>query len=336
MKAQPLVLLCLTLSAKKIMSIKILVVDDDPDIRDVLKLTLSEENYEIFEASDGEEALNIINAKPLDLVLLDYKIPKIDGRQVCRLIKKDLLLRHLPVIMVTGKGDISDKVNGIDSGADDYVVKPFEPKELLARIRMILRRTESDLEANPLTRLPGNVSILNELSRRLEKKSLFSVCYIDLNKFKAYNDKYGFEHGDEVIRESARILIRATQQFGNKDDFIGHIGGDDFVIVTTPEVTDNLCKKIIEDFDNTVPGFYSEKDRKSGFIVAKDRKGQEQKIPLLSISIGVVSNEFRKIEHVAQVGEIGAELKTLAKNSETSNYVKDRRTADRRSGERKD
>lgn len=317
------------------MSIKILVVDDDPDIRDVLKLTLSEENYEIFEASDGEEALNIINAKPLDLVLLDYKIPKIDGRQVCRLIKKDLLLRHLPVIMVTGKGDISDKVGGIDSGADDYVVKPFEPKELLARIRMILRRTERDLEANPLTRLPGNVSILNELSRRLEKKSLFSVCYIDLNKFKAYNDKYGFEHGDEVIRESARILIRATQQFGNKDDFIGHIGGDDFVIVTTPEVTDNLCKKIIEDFDNTVPSFYSERDRKSGFIVAKDRKGQEQKIPLLSISIGVVSNEFRKIEHIAQVGEIGAELKTLAKNSETSNYVKDRRTADRRSGERK-
>ena len=178
------------------MAMKILIVDDDPDIRDILRLTLSEENYEILEAADGEEALRTINSKPLDLVLLDYKIPKMDGRQVCRQVKKDLLLRHLPIIMVTAKGDISDKVGGIDAGADDYVVKPFEPKELLARIRMILRRTARDLEANPLTRLPGNVSILAELTRRLESKALFAACYVDLDKFKAYNDKYGFEHGD--------------------------------------------------------------------------------------------------------------------------------------------
>jgi len=311
------------------MAFRILVVDDDPDIRDILKLTLSEENYEILEAGDGEEALKIINTKPLDLVLLDYKIPKLDGRQVCRLIKKDLLLRYLPIIMVTGKGEISDKVDGIDAGADDYVVKPFEPKELLARIRMILRRTERDLEANPLTRLPGNVSIINELTRRLENKSLFAVCYIDLDKFKAYNDKYGFEHGDEVIRESARILIRAMQQFGNPDDFIGHIGGDDYVVITTPNTVDNVCRKIIADFEKTSPSFYNEEDRKKGFIIAKDRKGQEQKIPLLSVSIGVVTNEFRKIEHVAQVGEIGAELKAMAKSLERSNYIKDKRKAEK-------
>jgi diguanylate cyclase (GGDEF)-like protein len=311
------------------MAIKILVVDDDPDIRDILKLTLSEENYEILEARDGEEALKIINTKPLGLVLLDYKIPKVDGRQVCRLIKKDLLLRHLPIIMVTGKGDISDKVGGIDAGADDYIVKPFEPKELLARIRMIIRRTERDLEANPLTRLPGNVSILNELLRRLENKSLFAVCYIDLDKFKAYNDKYGFEHGDEVIRETARILIRATGQEGNPDDFIGHIGGDDFVIITTPNVVDNMCKTIIADFENTSPSFYNEADRKKGYIVAHDRKGEEKNIPLLSVSIGVVTNEFRKIEHVAQIGEVGAELKSLAKSLERSNYIKDKRKAEK-------
>lgn len=311
------------------MSIKILVVDDDPDIRDILKLTLSEENYEVLEAKDGQEAIKIINAKPLDLVLLDYKIPKIDGRQLCRLIKKDLLLRHLPIIMVTGKGDISDKVGGIDAGADDYVVKPFEPKELLARIRMILRRTERDLEANPLTRLPGNVSILNELTRRLESKSVFAVCYLDLDKFKAYNDHHGFEHGDEVIRETARILIRTVQQFGNPDDFIGHIGGDDFVIVSTPKTVDNICKEIISEFDKTVPSFYNDTDRKKGFIIAKDRQGKEQKIPLLSISIGVVTNEFRRLEHVAQIGEIGAELKSYAKQQSKSNYVIDKRKVSR-------
>jgi diguanylate cyclase (GGDEF)-like protein len=312
------------------MSAKILIVDDDPDIRDILKITLSEENYEVLEAGDGEEALRIINSKPLDLVLVDYKMPKMDGRKVCQAVKKDLLLSHLPMIMVTGKGDINDRVNGIDSGADDYVVKPFEPKELLARIRMILRRTKRDLEANPLTRLPGNVSILNELSKRLENKSVFSVCYVDLDKFKSFNDTYGFEHGDDVIRETGRILIRATKELGNPDDFIGHIGGDDFVVITTPDKTDGLCQKIIDDFDSTAPGFYNETDRRKGYILAKDRKGIEQKIKLLSVSIGVVSNELRAITHVAQVGEIGAELKSLAKAEERSNFIKDRRNGDNR------
>jgi diguanylate cyclase (GGDEF)-like protein len=310
------------------MSIKILVVDDDPDIRDILKLTLSEESYEVIEAQDGEEAIKAIHAKAPDLVLLDYRIPKVDGREVCRQIKNDILLSHLPIIMVTGSGDVSDKVGGIDSGADDYIVKPFEPKELLARIRMIIRRTRRDLEANPLTRLPGNVSIINELRNRLAEKSLFAVCYIDLDKFKTYNDKYGFEHGDEVIKETARILIRVAGEIGNPADFIGHIGGDDFVIVTTPQVVDNMCKKIIADFEATSPSFYNETDRKMGYIIARDRKGIEQKIPLLSISIGVVTNEFRKIEHAAQIGEIGAELKALAKSLERSNYVKDKRKRD--------
>ncbi len=307
------------------MMIKILIADDDPDIRDVLKLTLSEENYEITEAKDGEEALRIINTKPLDLVLLDYKMPKVDGRQVCRLIKKDLLLRHLPVIMVTGKGEINDKVGGIDAGADDYIVKPFEPKELLARMRMILRRTERDLEANPLTRLPGNVSIINELTRRIESKTKFAVCYVDLDKFKSYNDKYGFEHGDQVIRETARILLRSTQDCGNPDDFVGHIGGDDFVIVTSLPASEKISKKIISDFESVAPNFYNEADRKQGYIIGKDRQGKEQKIPLLSVSIGIVTNEFRELDHVAQIGEIGAELKEAAKRLERSNFIKDKR-----------
>lgn len=307
------------------MAIKILIVDDDPDIRDILKLTLSEENYEVIEAKDGEEAMKIISSKALDLILIDYKMPKMDGQQVCRLVKNDLLLRHLPVIMVTGKGEINDKVTGIDAGADDYIVKPFEPKELLARIRMILRRTERDLEANPLTRLPGNVSILNELSRRIESKKSFAVCYADLDKFKAYNDTYGFEHGDDVIRETARILIGAMQEYGNLGDFIGHIGGDDFVIISTPDKTDAICKRIIADFEKKAPYFYNETDRKRGFIIAHDRAGKEQDIPLLSISIGVVSNEARRIEHVAQIGEIGAELKSYAKQIQRSNYIKDSR-----------
>lgn len=302
-----------------------MIVDDDPDILDVLEITLSEENYEILKARDGEEALKIIRSKPLDLVLVDYNMPRMNGRQVCTEVKKDVLLGLLPIIMVTGKGDIEDKVGGIEAGADDYIVKPFEPKELLARIRMILRRTEKNLEANPLTRLPGNISILNELGRRIEDKSPFAVCYLDLDKFKSFNDKYGFEHGDEVIRETARILIRTVKELGDKDDFIGHIGGDDFVIVTRPVTADKLCEKVIADFDATIPSFYNETDRKNGYILAHDRQGKSRKIPLMSISIGVVTNESRKIEHVAEIGEIGAELKSYAKKVGKSNCIKDKR-----------
>jgi diguanylate cyclase (GGDEF)-like protein len=307
------------------MPLKVLIVDDEPDIRDVLKITLEAEKYEVIEAENGEEAIKIINQKVPDLVLLDYKMPKMDGREVCRRVKKDILLRHLPIIMVTGKGEITDKVDGIDAGADDYIVKPFEPEELLAHIRMILRRTEIDLEANPLTRLPGNISILNDLNQRLASQKLFAVCYVDLDKFKAYNDTYGFERGDNVIKETARILLRAVKELGNPDDFVGHIGGDDYVVVTSIPLVDTICNRIIEDFDKTNKEFYSETDWKNGFITAHDRQGVERKFPLLSISIGVVTNEFRKIDHVAQIGEIGAELKAYAKSQKKSNFIVDKR-----------
>ncbi len=304
---------------------KILIIDDDPDIRDVLNITLAQEGYDVIEAADGQEGLKLAQTKNPDLVIVDFKMPKLDGRGVCRELKKDILLSHMPIIMLTGKGDVADKVGGISAGADDYIVKPFEPQELIARINMIIRRTQRNLEANPLTRLPGNVSILNELQGKIDQKVIFSVCYIDLDKFKSYNDKYGFEHGDDVIKESARIFIRTTREIGNPDDFIGHIGGDDFVVITTPNKVDTLCQKIIAEFDKSSPAFYTEEDRNAGFIIAKDRKGVEVKIPLVSVSIGVVSNEKREIKHVAEVGEIGAELKKQAKDLEHSSYIKDQR-----------
>ena len=305
--------------------VKILVVDDDPDIRDVLNITLSAEGYEVIEASNGEEALRAIEEKTPTLIILDYMMPLLDGREVCRRLKEDILLAHLPILMLTGKGEVLDKVCGIEAGADDYVVKPFEPQELLARIKMIIRRSERDLEANPLTRLPGNIAIINEIQTRIDSGVPFAVCYLDLNKFKAYNDKYGFERGDGVIKEAARIIIKTTRQYGNKFDFIGHIGGDDFVVVTTPEACEKISRQVINSFDKAVPRFYNEQDKKAGFIIAPDRKGAKRKIPLLSIAIGIVSNTHRKITHVAQVGEVGAELKSYAKSLEGSHYIKDKR-----------
>ncbi|MBL7092040.1 MAG: response regulator [Candidatus Omnitrophica bacterium] len=306
---------------------RILIVDDDPDILDVLRLTIPTEEYEVVEAHDGQEALDKVYERPPDLIILDYIIPKIDGRKVCQKLKKDILLRHMPIIMLTGKGDVKDKVEGLDAGADDYIVKPFEPEELLARIRMTLRRSQMDLDAAPLTRLPGNVSIFNEIDRRIKSGEKFAVGYVDLDKFKTFNDKYGFTWGDRIIQESARVVVKAVEEKDNPEDFVGHIGGDDFVIITGLKAIDQICRQIIKEFDKATKGLYSPGDQKRGYITGKDRQGKTVKVGLISISIGVVTNEHRKFTHVAQVAEIGAELKEYAKKQKGNTYVKDKRGA---------
>lgn len=304
---------------------RILIVDDDPDILDVLRLTIPEEEYEVIEARDGLEALEKVYERPPDLIILDYIIPKLDGREVCQKLKKDVLLRHMPIIMLTGKGDVKDKVRGLDAGADDYIVKPFEPEELLARIRMILRRTQIDLDAAPLTRLPGNVSIFNEIDRRIKSGEKFAVGYIDLDKFKIFNDKYGFTWGDRIIQETARVIVKAVEEKAGPENFIGHIGGDDFVIITGLETIDQVCQQIIKEFDQVTKKLYSPQDQKRGYIIGHDRQGKTVRVGLITISIGVVTTEHRKFTHVAQIAGIGAELKEYAKKQKKSNYVKDKR-----------
>ena len=303
---------------------KILTVDDDPDIQDVLSLSLSE-SYEVVQAANGKEGLLMVRQKNPDLVICDYMMPVLNGPDFVKTLKQDILLRHLPIIMLTGKGEVKDMVFGIEAGADDYLVKPFEPDELLARIKMILRRTVRSLDANPLTHLPGNTSIMEELQQRIDKGKPFAVGYADLDKFKVYNDQYGFEKGDEIIRMSARILIKHVQEKGGQEAFLGHIGGDDFVFIAEDSLINSICQGIIEEFDQTAPEFYNDGDRKRGYLIGKDRQGNEIKAGLLSISIGIVGSAAHHITHVAQISEIGAELKKFAKSMDKSNYVRNQR-----------
>lgn len=303
---------------------KILIIDDEEDILDVLNLTL-EGHYTVLAAHNGKEGLEMVKAKMPDLVITDYMMPFMTGPQLVRELRKDVLLRHLPVIMLTGKGETKDMVTGIEAGADDYLVKPFEPEALLARIKMILQRTIRSLDASPLTRLPGNTSIMEELQSRIDAGKPFAVGYADLDKFKIYNDKYGFERGDEVIRAAARVILDATQTIAGPESFVGHIGGDDFVFVCADEAADAVSQKVIEAFDSLIPSFYSDEDIKNGYILGKDRQGNETKAGLVSMSIGIVSNREQRIAHVAQIGEIGAELKKHAKSVGKSNFVRDQR-----------
>jgi len=303
---------------------KIVTLDDDPDILDVLDLTLSEQ-YEVFQAENGEKGLALVQEKIPDLIICDYIMPKMNGREFCRELKRDILLQHIPVIMLTGKGEVQDKIGGIEAGVDDYMVKPFAPDELLARVKMILRRTVRSLDASPLTHLPGNTSIMEEIQAQIDSGKTFAVGYADLDKFKVYNDKYGFEKGDDVLKETARSLIKVVREKAGNNAFVGHIGGDDFVFVSPDNIIDDVCQAIIDDFDAKIQGFYNKEDYQAGYILGKDRQGNAQQFGLLSISIGIVSNATQPITHVAQVAEIGAELKKYAKGFDKSNFVRDQR-----------
>ncbi len=306
----------------------IFIADDDPDLRDILRSVLEPAGFTVLEAPDGTAALAAIRTTPPGLVILDYMMPGLTGPDVCARLKQDALLAHIPVIMLTGKSEVQDKVHGINAGADDYVVKPFDPRELLARVQMVLRRTNRDLEANPLTRLPGNVSIQQELERRIAAGQPLAACYLDLNRFKAFNDHYGFKRGDDVIQQTAQLLLGAVKAHGAPEDFVGHIGGDDFLLVTTLARVDGLCEAIVKAFDAAAPGWYDEADRARGYLLHTDRRGQQVKLPLLSVAIAVVTNEGRRLTHPGEVAKLGAELKAYAKQFERSIYVKERRQPD--------
>jgi diguanylate cyclase (GGDEF)-like protein len=302
----------------------ILVADDEDAMVAMLRDALQSVQYDVVVAHNGEEAVEKLRKTPPDLVLLDVQMPKMNGYDVCRKIKSDVFLRHIPVMLLTAQAGTSNKVTGLEQGADDYLTKPFEMDELMARIKTLLRRTRLGLEANPLTRLPGNVTIEHEILNRIDKKVPFAVLYVDLNSFKAYNDIYGFVKGDDVIRETARIIL--TQSAGSQG-FVGHIGGDDFIVMTVPEEAENLCRKIIKVFDEKVPEFYSPEDRARRYVETKDRRGQVSRFPLLSMAIGVVTTQTRPLTSLGEVSTIGAEMKHFAKENKDkgSNFAVDRR-----------
>jgi diguanylate cyclase (GGDEF)-like protein len=302
----------------------ILVADDEQSVVALLRDALQSVDYDVLIAQDGEEAMREIREHQPDLVLLDVHMPLMSGFDVCKEVKSDVFLRHIPVMLLTAQVGTSSKVTGLEQGADDYLTKPFEMDELLARIRTLLRRTRLGLEANPLSRLPGNVTIENEILKRIEAKHAFAVLYIDLNDFKSYNDIYGFVKGDDVIRETAKIVLSQSLA---ADGFVGHIGGDDFIVLTKPDLAEGLCQKLIATFNTKAPDFYSPEDRARGFIETKDRQGKLARFPLLSIAIGVATTNTRPLTSLGEVSKIGTEMKHFAKEKKDkgSSYAIDRR-----------
>jgi diguanylate cyclase (GGDEF)-like protein len=304
---------------------RILVADDEPDLLLIMKDTLERQGFSVDTAEDGILALEAIRSNPPDIAILDVRMPRKDGFGVVAELRKDPVLEHLPVIFLSASGTRDTRVQGIDLGADDFINKPVDMVELLARVRMIIRRSRQGLDANPLTRLPGNLSIESHIDEALAAGKPLAVLYVDLNQFKAYNDAYGYDAGDRVIKTLGSLLLSIVRDLPESGDFVGHIGGDDFIVITAPDRMETLAAKICKRFDALVPSFYSETDRARGKIVATDRKGQSVEYPLLSVAIGICHNSLHPLTSYGQVAQLGAELKKAAKAQAGSTFVTDRR-----------
>lgn len=305
---------------------RILVVDDDQEVSELTEYTLTHDGYEVIRAFDGADGLEKARSAKPNLIVLDIDMPRVDGLEMCKQLRSDKAFRFVPIIMLTGsRTHPQDKIVGLEMGADDYLLKPFLPQELSLRIKNLLSRTEEQLSVNPLTRLPGSHTLKTEVTNLIEQKKDFAVCYFDLDNFKAFNDSYGYNKGDEVIRFTAELINKVISTDIATNDCLTHIGGDDLVLVTSADKVKTICEFVLRKFAEEIPNYYNEADRKAGHISTLNRKGEEQKFPIMTMTIACITNEQRKFEHYTQMVDILSETKKYAKSLPGNVWVKDRR-----------
>ncbi|MBP5429847.1 MAG: response regulator [Elusimicrobiaceae bacterium] len=304
---------------------KILLADDSHAIRFLVSEILTNAGFTVIQAEDGQQAIDKTYKENPDLLILDYEMPKKTGFEVVKEVRSRTGYLHTPIIIFTAVTDKSTKLEGLGLDIDDYLTKPADEDEIVARVKLLLKRSQQKMDSNPLTHLPGNPSIQARVEREIASQKPFAVLYCDLNNFKSYNDKYGFEAGDRVLKATSEIIVDAARQ--DPESFVGHIGGDDFIVVCSFDKAEQIAKIITTTLDKTAASFYTPQDQQQGFMQSTNRKGETENFPFLAIGVGIVHNTKKPLTSFAMVSNIGSELKCLAKQHEKgSYYVMDRRS----------
>jgi PleD family two-component response regulator len=289
---------------------EILFADDDDSIRQMVSDVLRAAGYEVRAVSSGGAVLEEARRALPDLVLLDYRMGRPDGFEVCRLLKADRRTDHLPVLILTGESEVENRLLGFDAGADDYLAKPFDPRELLARVRALLRLSRQSLDRNPTTGIPGALAAEREFVRWRDAADGFAVCYLDLDHFKPFADRFGFGTADNVIREVGEAI---RQAIGTREAFVGHIGGDDFIVLCDRDAAYAIVAETRERFRTGLLRHLPKDVAAGGVYTGKDREGRTREFPLTALSAAIVYTAAAVTHSLAELGEPVAEAKLRAK-----------------------
>jgi diguanylate cyclase (GGDEF)-like protein len=304
------------------MAARVLVVEDDEATRGALRVLLDDAGYVCDEASDGERAVAAMRDALFDLVVLDLGLPGMSGADVHRQLRRDPRTRFLPIVFLTAHTDRQVKLAELEAGAEDFITKPYDADELLARVGAAVRRWSGMRAVNPLSGLPGNPTITEEIESRLARQEDFALLYVDIDRFKEFNDHYGFTRGDRVIAMLSEILVQAA---GTDERFVGHIGGDDFVVLARTDEGEGLAGEITRRFDEAIQAQYDVGDRTRGWIEAHDRRGKLRHFPLATVSIGIVNVPPGRFDGATAAARAAAEVKEVAKRRSGSTWAVDRR-----------
>lgn len=314
-----------TCTAPKDDSIQAAMVCDDAALREFIPASWTTRRVDWTFFSTGREAAGALLATPPDIIICSGKLPDMPGVQLASLFKEENVYSQVPVILYFTEEQAKELTDWKNFEADDVLIFPCPGFLINARLEMALARASRTLDANPLTRLPGNTSIIRRTQGLIDQCQDFALAYCDLDYFKSFNDKYGFSRGDEVLMMTSRILLNSVKSLHPSFSFVGHVGGDDFVFIVPVNMAEDACKAVLAAFDGIVPHFYDEEDRQRGGIISTDRQGVLRAFPLMALSIAVVFNRNGSLRHYGEASQLAMNLKKKAKEAPLSNYVLDRR-----------
>ena len=289
---------------------RILVVEDDFDISNMLRIYFSGQGFEVSVAPRGGDALAMTRQSLPHLIVLDIMLPDMDGYTVCKQLRTTTRTSHIPIIFLTQRDERSDKIAGLELGADDYITKPFDIEELKLRVVNAIARQERESQTDPRTGLPSG-RLIEEHLRRIIRTQGWAMLDCRLLHFERFKDVYGFIAGDEVLRFTSIVLGEVVDAAGTLNDFIGHPGGDNFIIITTAAAGPKIRDQLKARFNAEIQSHYNFMDRERGFIIAKGHEGHEVQVPLMKMSAGLITSETRAFSDIREITELAAEARRL-------------------------